>query len=350
MTDQHVFGRSFDMEFIRDHMGVGPGSAQKADSRDMMTKLFSGPVSCYSEDSIRLYRGALSGAGLWAEAEMQRFKTYGFVSVKGSKLFFAPKNREISRTCGTEANMDMLIQKAIGAFLEQGLEAATGINLSTQPDLNRELARLGSEEWEGQDPFCTTDLISASDCISLTLVDRVIVNPVLRHAMMATRAKLAVLPDGKCVELKMMSTMGNGFTFPLQTLLFASAVRAVYQLMGIPLVVNGIRNYGVFGDDIVVRKRANVFLNRMLTKLGFRVNEEKSFSNGPFRESCGHDYFKGRNVRGVYVKTLETHPQIYSVINRLHRWSAWHGIDVSGTTKLLLSWTSGKPLVPPSEY
>lgn len=349
MTDQHVFGRSFDMEFIRDHMGPGPGAAQKADSQDMITKLFSGQMSYYSEDSIRLYRGALSTGGVWAEAEMQRFQTYGFVRVEGCAIFFAPKNKEISRTCGTEANLEVLIQKAIGAFLEQGLEADTGISLSTQPALNRELARLGSECWEDLDPFCTTDLISASDCIRKTLVDVVIVNPVLRHAMMASRAKLAVLPDGKRVNLNMMSTMGNGFTFPLQTLIFASAVKAVYQLMGIPLVVNGMRNYGVFGDDIVVRKRANVFLNRMLTKLGFQVNEEKSFSSGPFRESCGHDYFKGRNVRGVYVKTLETHPEICSVINRLHRWSSWHGIRFSSVTSTLLEWISYKPLVPPSE-
>jgi len=349
MTDQRPFGQSFDMEFIRDHMGVGPGAAQKANAQDMMTKLFGGPVSYTDTELIRLYRGALAGAGFWAEAEMQRYSEHGFVKVEGVKIFFAPKNREISRTCGTESVLGMLIQKGIGAFLEQGLERETGINLSTQPDLNRELARQGSDLWESSDSFCTIDLVSASDCISLALTKRIIRNPVLRHAILVSRSQFAVLPDGKRVELNMVSTMGNGFTFPLQTLIFASAVRACYHVMGIPLHRDGIRNYGVFGDDIVVRKPAYDFIIRMLSKLGFVVNKEKSFCSGPFRESCGHDYFKGGNIRGVYVQSCETHPEVYSVINRLLRWSTWHGISVNRTVGLLRSWLHKIHVVPPSE-
>jgi len=349
MTGQHVFGRSFGMEFIREHMGLGPGSNQKADATSMISKLFGGSLSYTDPELIRLYRGALGDAGAWAEAEMQRYQRFGFTRVDGVNLFFAPKNREISRTCGTEATLNMLIQKAIGAFLEQGLEERTGINLSDQPDLNRELARLGSDQWESHDSFSTIDLVSASDCISTTLFSKIIRNPVLRHAIMVSRGRYAILPGGEKVELNMVSTMGGGFTFPLQTVVFASVVRAAYGIMGIPLYRDGIRNYGVFGDDIIVRRPAYEFVIRMLTKLGFQTNKEKSFSTGPFRESCGHDYSRGRNIRGVYVKSLETHPEVMSVINRLNRWSAWHGIRLPSVMSALYKMVPRFNVVPPSE-
>lgn len=348
VTDQRPFGQSFDLDFIREHMAVGPGASQKADSTSMVTKLCGGTLSYTDPELVDLYRAALAGTGSWCEAEMLRAASHGFLRVEGGKLFFAAKNREISRTCCTEPLLNMLIQKAIGAFLEQGLERDFGINLSTQPDLNRELARVGSLGWEGDDPFCTIDLVSASDCMAWCLIQRVIENPVLARAIRISRCQRVVLPDGTKTELSMVSTMGNGFTFPLQTLLFACAVRACYQLMGIPMTVRGAKNFAVFGDDIVVRRRAYPFLCRMLAKLGFSVNERKSFSTGPFRESCGHDYFAGTNVRGVYVKSLETPQEVVSVVNRLNRWSAHTGIELPKTIARLMEWAP-KMLVPPSE-
>lgn len=348
VTDQHAFGQSFDLDFIREHMAVGPGASQKADATSMITKLLAGPISYTDPELIALYRAALSGTGIWCEAEMLRNDSFGFVRVDGGKLFFAAKNREISRTCCTEPLLNMLIQKAVGAFFEQGLDVHFGINLSTQPDLNRELARIGSLLWEERDPFCTIDLVSASDCKAWSLVKAVIRNPVLLRAIRLSRCERVVLPDGTSATLNMVSTMGNGFTFPLMTMLFACAVKAVYQLMGIPMTVRGANNFAVFGDDIVVRKRAYDFLIQMLAKLGFSVNVRKSYCSGPFRESCGHDYFMGRNVRGVYVKSLETPQEVVSVINRLNRWSAHTGIDLPRVMKQLMEWAP-KVLVPPSE-
>lgn len=162
-----------------------------------------------------------------------------------------------------------------------------------------------------------------------------------------SRSESAVLPDGRLVPLRMVSTMGNGFTFPLQTIIFASAVRAVYQLMGFPCV-SPRTQFGVFGDDIVVRREAYSFVCRMLAKLGFGVNVSKSFNTGPFRESCGHDYYDGHNVRGVYVRSLETPQNVYSTLNRLVRWSVLHGTPLRRVVNLLRSWVRDMR-VPPSE-
>lgn len=324
---------TFDLEFIREHMMVGPGSSQKADSRYMVTKLFESSISFINPDLIRLYRSALSETGFWADAEMQRFQDYGFTKVSGGKLFFAPKNAEISRTCCTEASLEMLIQKAVGAFIEERLGHSFRIYLDKQPDLNRELARIGSIDGS----IGTIDLVSASDSISLTLIKRDLPAGCLKTTLLACRGEFAVLPDGSNVRLNMVSTMGNGFTFPLQTLIFACVVRAAYDVMGLPCV-NPSTQFGVFGDDIAVRKEAYSFVCRMLVKLGFQVNDTKSFNSGPFRESCGHDYTSGIQIRGVYVKSLEAPQQVYSLVNRLLRWCTHHDMRLPATIALLLSW------------
>ncbi len=334
---------NLDLDFIREHMMVGPGAAQKADSTYMVSKLFESTMSYTNDYLITLYRGALVETGFWADAEMQRFQKFGFERVAGGKLFFAPKNAEISRTCCTEASLNMLVQKALGAFLEYRLGHYFGIRLSNQPDNNRELARIGSIDGS----FGTIDLASASDSIGLQLMLRVLRPSKFKTWMLASRSETAVLPDGQEVDLRMISTMGNGFTFPLQTVIFACAVRSVYQLMGFPSRCPK-SEFGVFGDDIIVRREAYDFVCRMLQKLGFSVNVGKSFNTGPFRESCGHDYYAGVNIRGVYVRSLEIPQQVYSLINRLIRWSAYHDVPLIRTISLLREWARDIR-VPPSE-
>ncbi len=337
----------YDLNFIREHMDVGPGASQLADASTMCTKLFTGPMSYSGNDFlITVYRAALVETGLWADAEMLRFQKFGFTEVRGGKVFFAKKNSEISRTCCTEANLNMLVQKSCGAFLESRLQSCFDLNLGNQADRNKEMARLGSIDGS----YGTIDLVSASDSISLSLVDDLLEPSFLKTMIMQSRSRSAILPDGSEVVLNMISTMGNGFTFPLQTIIFASAVRAVYQLMDLPCY-DSRSHYGVFGDDIVVHKQAYVFLCRMLTMLGFEVNEGKSFNTGPFRESCGGDYFSGVNVRGVYLRSLETPQQVASAFNRLTRWQARSGISLNRTLKALREVARGMkiPLVPYSE-
>lgn len=337
--------QDFDLAFMRQNFNVGPGAAQRADPSSIVTKLFQGEMSyTNTEHLIRLYRSALVETGLWAAAERRRFESFGFTRVDGGKIFFAKKNAEISRTCCTEPNLNMMFQKAAGAFAERRLRECFGISLSTQPMYNRELARRGSIDGS----FATIDLVSASDSIGLQMFKAALGSCPFKDMVLMSRCENAVLPNGVSLELSMVSTMGNGFTFPLQTIMFASAVRACYEVMGFPCD-DSKTQFGVFGDDIIVRREAYEFIVRMLNKLGFEVNMQKSFSSGPFRESCGGDYFKGSNVRGVYIKSLETSQDICSAINRLTRWSARTGIELKSTLHYLKWQVLDAPLVPPSE-
>lgn len=339
-------GGGFDLETIAAGLATGPGASQLADSANIVTKLFGGRLSYYSEFTLRLYRSAIATTGSWANAEMARFQKFGVQQVVGGTLFFVNKTTEISRTCCTESNVDMLIQKAVGDYLELCLDRFYGIRLDTQPDENRRLCHLGSVTGA----YGTTDLVSASDSISTQLISLCPLPPFLRAVMRESAGDSVVLPDGTVLRKGMISTMGNGFTFPLQTIIFACVVRAVYIAKGLAFTCPlGRPAFGVFGDDIVVRCEAYEAVNSFLNLLGFEVNDDKSFNTGAFRESCGHDYFLGHQVRGVYVKSLETHQDVVSCINRLTRWSARHNWRLTRTLARLWSWLPDKvPLVPPS--
>jgi len=335
----------FDLEAITSGLMTGPGASQLADDSNIVTKLFGGVLSYYSEFTLRLYRSAIASTGLWANAEMARHTRFGEQLVVGGKLFFVPKTTDISRTCCTEANVDMLIQKAVGAHLERCLVGFYGIRLDTQPDINRALCRTGS----ANGAYGTIDLVSASDSISVELIRLCPIPPFMRAVIRESAGDKAVLPDGSIINKGMISTMGNGFTFPLQTIIFASVVRAVYIAMGLPMRCPlGRPNFGVFGDDIVVDRKAYYGVISFLQVLGFEVNDQKSFNTGSFRESCGHDYFSGYQIRGVYIRSLETHQDVASAFNRLARWSARHDVRLDRTLALLRAWLPDRlPLVPP---
>lgn len=329
---------NLDVRSIGQWMGIGPGSARGVKSDSFYTKLFDGALSGTDLHLLALYRAAIVDSGFWADAEKRRSEVFGFTTLNGNKLFFVPKTTEVARTCCTEPILNMLLQKGIGGFIEVRLRKFFGISLEEQPDLNRELARRGSIDGS----FGTIDLTSASDSMSWALVQRIVPN-YLKGWLRMTRSPTTILPNGDSLELNMISTMGNGFTFPLQTLIFACVVRAVYQQMGFPSY-DPSKHLGVFGDDIIVRREAYSDVVLRLSQLGFEVNDGKSFNDGPFRESCGSDWYLGYDVRGVYIRSLETTSDVYSAINRLNRWSAKHDIPLTNVVSLLMEMCRFRPI------
>lgn len=318
---------------------TGPGSSIQGRGGDFFTKMFSSELSVSDLSLYSLYRASLRDLYSWSIAEGYRFaKLGGPKLVAGNRLSCVPKNVDISRTICTEPTLNMWYQLGLGNILRSRLGRFYGIDLETVADVNRRLAYLGSEgRPAGDRSFCTIDLKSASDSISLELVDSLFpkwFSEILKYL----RSPVTRLPDGSTLALNMVSTMGNGFTFPLQTLIFSAVVSAVYQQMGIPQTRVDARspNWSVFGDDIVVCRKAYDRVCHILSLFGFTVNVDKSFKEGPFRESCGRDFFKGHMVRGVYIKRLDTPQDVYVAFNKLVRWSAQNGIVLRTTLQYLL--------------
>lgn len=334
-------------ENISSNISPGPGASLKATGDSFYHKIAASPMTGTQRSLFLLYKREAAKYDLWLETEKIRSGHHGdFVAVPGNKLSFVPKTSLISRTICTEPLLNMLVQKGIGACFEDMLRERFGIDLSTQPSKNQSLARIGSNDGS----FGTIDLSSASDSISLALLRRICPREVLRW-LEESRSPVTALPDGRTVQLHMVSSMGNAFTFPLQTALFASLVIGVYTALDIKLIFprkNSLGSFGVFGDDIIVRREAYDLTVSCLQHWGFSVNVDKSFNGGPFRESCGADFYSGRNVRGVYCQSLRSKQDVYSLINRLNDWSANHGIPLTDCIGYLMGYVKFLP-VPPWE-
>lgn len=332
---------SLDLSTISEGFMTGPGASRGVWSENFYTKLFDSNLSSTSERLYRDYRCAIVDWPYWNSAEIARENQYGHVMVEGNRLSFVPKTTAISRTICTEPNLNMLFQKGIGSFLEQTLERRWNLSMANQQFVNRRMAQRGSIDGS----FGTIDLSCASDSVSLNLL-REILPPFVYRWLCHTRSPVTVLPDRSRLELHMVSSMGNAFTFPLQTILFASIVVVCYDLLGIPLRdrTSRLMNFGVFGDDIIVTRKSYDFVVRALELFGFEVNGDKSFNSGHFRESCGGDYFRGHDIRGVYLKHLSTSADVYSIINRLVRWSARSGIMLYRTIRYLLTLVEFLPI------
>jgi hypothetical protein len=323
------------LDQIFDHGRNGPGAAIGSSHGSNYSKLWASRLTTSSLLLEKHFRQRLRHYPRWDAAENFRQSTIGDpYIVNSSRLSFVPKNDKISRTTCTEPVLNMYYQLGIGDLLRSRLAQVFGIVLETQPDVNRDLAKVGSIDGS----ISTIDLESASDTISLNLLKDCFPREQLAW-FLACRSKFTLI-RGEEHELHMVSSMGNGFTFQLQTAIFACAVRAVYRTMGI------WKRVSVFGDDIICVKQAYPRLVQFLTFLGFKVNAQKSFSEGPFRESCGHDCFKGRNVRGVYVKALSNPAQIYVAINRLIEWSTEFWVELPLTLRYLMSHVPRLLVVP----
>lgn len=209
-----------------------------------------------------------------------------------SRLNFVPKNAKTYRSIGAEPGLNVMFQLGIGDYMANRL-AAFGLDIREQGP-NQTLAQIGSLTGD----LATLDLSSASDNISREIVAHLL--PLDWYILLSRgRSGKIELPNGKIVQQQKFSSMGNGYTFPLETLIFWGLARsAVMATVG----MTGLNQTRVYGDDIIVPVGADAELRRLLTYTGFVVNEKKSYSQGPFRESCGADWYFGFPVRPYYPR------------------------------------------------
>lgn len=319
---------------LYDRGAVGPGSSISARGEDYYTKMWSSPLSATSEDLLTHYEWWCSEKPIYAHAESHRRTVFWSNSItKQNRVSFVPKDDVTSRTIATEPSLNMFMQRGLGEILEDRLRSHFGISLSFQPEWNREAARIGSTA-PGEEPgLVTIDLSAASDSLSLKAA-RWLLPRDFMNLLGKLRCTSGVLPDGRTVEYHMVSTMGNGFTFPLQTLVFSSIVVSCIRSFGLTPdrpnsrpPRNHMASWGVFGDDIICHPQVARRVLRLLGLFGFTVNTDKTFVEGPFRESCGRDYFCGHDIRGVYLKRpLASRADLHSAINAFTAWSYRTGI------------------------
>jgi len=234
-----------------------------------------------------------------------------FNIVAGNHITTVAKNAKSDRCIAIEPEMNMFIQKGIGSVIRSKLKRVR-IDLNNQ-SRNQELAFLGSSD----NSLATIDLKAASDSVSVELV-RWLMPPDWYDALMLARSPRGLLPDGELVTYEKISSMGNGYTFELESLIFWALSAAVVDTLSTKIQ----RLVCVYGDDIIVPRAASGFLIELLDFVGFKTNEEKTFLSGPFRESCGKHYFRGIDVTPFYIRKdpyRHVNSQ-YNLANSIRRW------------------------------
>ncbi len=229
------------------------------------------------------------------------------LSVGGNRFTTVPKDCTKFRGIAVEPSINQFYQLAYGKVIRSRLRRI-GIDLSVGQDIHRRLACEASSEGH----LATLDLSNASDTICRNLV-KLLLPPSWFECLDSLRSKKTLF-KGKFLLLEKFSSMGNGFTFELETLIFLSLIAAITGRESIG------RDLFVFGDDIILPTDCSKDVISMLSFCGLTVNKRKSFTSGPFRESCGGDFFTGVGVRPFFLKESPNEPQqLIAFANGLRR-------------------------------
>lgn len=252
-----------------------------------------------------------------------------------------PKNYKTDRTIAIEPHLNIYVQLGLGGYIRSRLRRF-GLDISVQQEVNAEMAR---RAWV--DGLSTVDLSSASDTISLELV-HLLFPPKWAELFTLLRSPYGKLPSGELVKYEKISSMGNGFTFELETLLFwALAIGSVLSSGGRLKDDKGWRVVA-YGDDLIVPRESFDVLSSTLNFCGFKVNKEKSFRDGNFFESCGHDYFCGVDVRPFFWKCdhYDKTEAILAMANSVRRYASrrLHGFGCD--SRFLPAWLYLKGKIP----
>nr|UJQ85461.1 MAG: hypothetical protein 3 [Leviviridae sp.] len=218
-----------------------------------------------------------------------------------------PKTLKTPRTISVEPSYMMLMQQSVAKPLMSWLESRWGFNSIRFSDqsVNRELARLGSTDGA----LATIDLSDASDLVSNDLVCDIFrgVAPTFLDMIQDCRTRTARMPSGTILQLRKFASMGSALCFPVEAMVFFTIViYAILQEKGMrpsrTLIEEISKSVAVYGDDIIVPASMAPVVMKQLEVFGLRVNHDKSFCTGLFRESCGGDYYSGVDVTPAYVR------------------------------------------------
>lgn len=210
--------------------------------------------------------------------------------VDSVKYTTVPKSFKAQRGIAPDVSFGGFLSQGLGLLIRDRLEAGTHINLATAQKIHKKIAQKASSDGS----YATLDMSKASDSFTWDHIDKIVPDS-WKEILKVVRVNNIEI-DSKVIELKSYMLMGSGHTFPLQTVLFYSLAKAIVELMG------SRQKVYVFGDDLLVPNFCAKPVIFILEKIGFTLNEDKSFHDGHFRESCGGDYYRGLDVRPAMPK------------------------------------------------
>jgi len=265
------------------------------------------------------------------------------------RLTLVPKTFKSLRAIMPNTTIGSYQSQGIGEMIRKRLKRE-GYDISSLQQRHRSLAQTASI----YDMHTTADLSNASDSITVALVKRLL-PPDWFETMNLSRIGTVELPNGQRVESLTFCTMGIGYTFPLQTLVFLALLKAIEAYH---FHASDRRLISVYGDDMIYASRMHPLVLFYFSSVGFVINLDKTYHSGNFKESCGGDYYRGVDVRpfqprngaaSIGDKAYEA--MLYKFTNGLLvRWSEH---EIGNTLNFLVSTVCGlvnKVKVVPGDY
>lgn len=243
-----------------------------------------------------------------------------------SRISTVVKNSGARRTISMEPTFNMVAQLSLAADLRAALLEVYGYDLDTRAQLHRGLIR--------HDEEVTIDLSNASNsnwmCVIKSLWPKSLYNK-----LKALRTPICKY-DGEYQYYNMLAPMGCGFTFEVMTITLLHMARVLDP------------GASVFGDDIIIKKDVADRFLKLLNDTGWVVNEDKTFIEGNFRESCGAFYDLSTKTEVLSYEFHEIDNMLDACVtcNKLRHLIS-HG-QISGDLKSLLvaAWTEMALLMP----
>lgn len=292
----------FSWDEVITHAGFGPGATTSLPRRKARLSNKWEECTHITEPCLPLFHAFRQYNNGWWGGD-RRLEV-----VAGNKVTTVPKNAKIDRVIAIEPDWNMFFQKGIGAVIRKRLQRRVGLLTPDAQYRNRALAQRGSIDGS----LTTIDLSGASDMVSLALCEALLPDSWLLALYRVRSPRGSV--GGKSISYEKISSMGNGFTFELETLIFYALARVCCR--------DGV--VAAYGDDIVVPSAYCLEVILALEMAGFSVNEKKTWSRTLFRESCGGHYLAGEEVtppyfrkRDIFERGLTSLAHRISAANRL---------------------------------
>lgn len=315
----------FDAEEFFDSSAWGPGVTTLLKGSDVSaTRKFQSEIGITREAYALMGSSLASAYPGWFREE--RVSDSSVLIQEGNAITTVPKNSKIDRIIAIEPGLNLFFQKGVGKMIRNRM-VRRGVDLNHQT-ANQQKAKLGSVTGH----LATVDFSSASDSIAKKIVEHLLPSDWFQ-VLNSLRCRVGSF-EGKKVLWEKFSSMGNGFTWELESLIFYAAALTTCEMLHLD-----DREVGVYGDDVIIPSVAYEGYRKFCEFLGFSVNTEKSFYSGVFRESCGSHFFRGLDVKPIFhKKRISDAFSIYKLANSVRRLSHSRSFNYGCDRRFLATW------------
>lgn len=248
-------------------------------------------------------------------------------------LVNVPKSWKTLRSITPLTLIGLFLSYGIGGLATERLRTRGKLNIKKLQARHRKLAR----KYSLTRTHATTDLRRASDSIMSHHLNAVLPRDWYVALRRTFNRKLNIANHDELVYSMSVLPMGNGATFPIETLFFYCVIKAIGNL----LKVKG--TYSAYGDDLIYPSKIHAYVTVVFAELGIGINEDKTFVESDFRESCGGDYYRGIDVRPAllpqnemsHLKGKRYAAYLYKVANGLR--ARWRDEEIPSTIQWLLT-------------